>query len=95
MGSQYSIGWTVNRWKDELSWSPGVKLAENMFLLIHCIVDPLSHLATLSSASSRCLPTPHLLHTVLLQTVLCPLTVDVFSGCSSPLVCVSKHVLLS
>ncbi len=42
-------------------------------------------MAWLSLASSLSHPTPHLLHTVLLQTVLHPLTVDVLSILSSPL----------
>lgn len=52
MGSECGIGWTANGWKDELFWFLCVKLAENMFLLIHCIVGSLRHLAWLSLASN-------------------------------------------
>lgn len=61
---------------------PGVHVLHTLF---HCILSPLSHLAWLSLVSSLPHPTPHLLHTVLLQTVLHPLTVDVLSILSSTL----------
>lgn len=84
-GGQGPIRLDCQGWRDELSWCLCVKLPENMFELFQSIIGPLSHLAWLSLASKLSHPTPHLLHTVLLQTVLHPLTVDFLSILNSPL----------